>query len=373
MALLQDPIEPFRLERYFARREFDTPYLLGSSDCEALSVGALLALEPGAEDGFRDVWLGYTESLGAPGLRHEIAGLYENTDADGVLVCSGAEEAIYAFARAVLRAGERVVVQVPCYQSLASVARSQGCDVAEWRPDGAHWSWSLDDLDRLATPGTRAILVNSPHNPTGHQFAQDAFGAIAQLADERGAVLFSDEVYRLSELDGPPLPAACDLSEHAVSLGVMSKSFGLAGLRIGWIATRNAAVFDAVAGYKDYLTICNSAPSEFLATLALRRREAVLDRTRALLRSNRATADAFFRRHAERFEWTMPTAGPISFVRLNGGGSAEALCDAVIRAGVMLVPSTQFAYGDEYFRFGFGRRNMPEALERFEAALAMVS
>jgi len=370
MTLLAHPLEPFRLERYFARLEFETPFLLGSSDCESMSLGALLALEPGAERALHELWLGYTESRGAPELRAELAGLYAGIDADQVLVCSGAEEAIYAFARAVLQPGERVVVQVPCFQSLVSVARAQGCEVVEWRPvDEPGWNWSLDELKRLATAGTKAILVNSPQNPTGFQFTHEAFVALAAFADERGAILFSDEVYRLSEMDGPPLPAACDLSERAVSLGVLSKSFGLPGLRIGWIATRNAAVFEAVAGYKDYLTICNSAPSEFLAALALRRRDVVLNASRALLRANRAAADAFFARHAARFEWSRPAAGAVSFVRLTEAVSAEAFCAAVLRSGVMLVPSTKFDYGDQHFRFGFGRRNLPEALERFDATL----
>jgi aspartate/methionine/tyrosine aminotransferase len=367
-------LEQFRLERYFARHEFDTPFLLGSSDCESMTIAALLALEAGAERAFLEGWLGYTESRGAPGLRAEIAGLYTTIGAENVLVHAGAEEAIYAFVRAVLRPGERVVVQVPCYQSLTSVARNQGCDVVRWQPaSDPQWRWSIEELERLATPATRALFVNSPHNPTGHQFAADAFTRIARLAEQRGALLFSDEVYRLSELDGPPLPAACDLSENGVSLGVLSKSFGLPGLRIGWIATRNAAVLERVAAYKDYLTICNSAPSEFLAALALRRREAILSHTKALLRENRGLVDAFFGRHAHSFAWSTPSAGPIAFVRLKGGMSAEALCASAVRAGVLLVPSTQFEYGDEHIRVGFGRRNLPAALARFEAVVEQIA
>ena len=364
------PIETFKLERYFARYEFATRYLLGSSDCEAFTIAELLALESGAEAALRDVRLGYTESRGAPELRRAIAGLYTTIEPEHVLVHTGAEEAIYAFVRAVLSAGERVVVQTPCYQSLLSVAQHQGCDVARWQPAAdPDWRWSFDELEALLGPNAQAVLVNSPHNPTGYQMSEAEFREVVRIADERGATLFSDEVYRLSELDVPPLPAACDLSARAVSLGVLSKSFGLPGLRIGWLASRNEGLLDRVATYKDYLSMCTSAPSEFLATLALQRREPILERERNLLRENRALLNSFFERNSEFFACTLPRAGPIAFPRLLGERSADELCAEALRHGVMLVPSSQFDYGDQHVRIGYGRKSFPEALEHFEAVV----
>ena len=365
-----ESIEPFLLERYFALHEFGTPLLLSSSDCESLTVGELLALEPGADLAFAAQRLGYTESQGAPALRAEIAGLYAAAEARDVRVFTGAEEAIYAFVRAVLRPGERVVVQSPCYQSLESVARHQGCHVVRWTPaeSGPPWRWSLDDLERLTTGGARAIVINTPHNPTGYAMPEPLFRAVARLADERRAILFSDEVYRYLEFDVPELPAACDLSPNAVSLGALAKSFGLPGLRVGWLATRNAAVLDSVAIYKDYLTICNAAPSEFLATLALRRRDAVLSRTRDLVARNRRLADAFFRTREDRFAWELPAAGPIAYPRLRAG-SAERLAARALEAGLMLLPSGAYGDGDAHLRVGFGRANLPEALARFAEIL----
>jgi aspartate/methionine/tyrosine aminotransferase len=361
------PIETFKLERYFARYEFATRYLLGSSDCESVTVAELLALEPGAEEGFKNVWLGYTESRGAPELRAAIAELYTSIEPEHVLVHTGAEEAIYAFVRAILSTGEHVVVQTPCYQSLLSVARHQGCEVAVWRPAAdPQWRWSLDELETLVKPNTQAVVINSPHNPTGYQMSDDEFRQVVRIAEDRGATLFSDEVYRLSELDVPTLPAACDLSERAVSLGVLSKSFGLPGLRIGWLASRNTALLEQVAAYKDYLSMCTSAPSEFLSALALRRRAPILERERNLLRRNRDLLRTFFDRHRDFFACALPTAGPIAFPRLAGERSAEALCAEAIRQGVMLVPSSQFDYGDRHVRIGYGRKNFPEALDRFE-------
>jgi aspartate/methionine/tyrosine aminotransferase len=362
-------IEPFKLERYFARYEFAVPHLLCASDCESLGLGELLALEDGAYERFRRVRLGYTESAGSPSLREAIAALYAGIGPEHVLIHAGAEEAIYAFVRATLSAGDHVVVQVPCYQSLFEVARSQGCDVAPWvsvEADG--WAPRFDDLERLVSTRTRAIVINSPHNPTGHAFSADALQALGAFADERGIALFSDEVYRGLELDGEAPPAACELSPNAVSLGVLSKSFGLAGLRIGWIATRNARVRDAVARYKDYLTICNSAPSEFLAEVALRQRSTLLARNRALTGANRALLDAFFARRAGAFAWVRPRAGPIAFPRLTGDEGADAFCDRLVHeAGVLLLPSSCYDWGDRHFRIGFGRANLPEALSRLDA------
>jgi aspartate/methionine/tyrosine aminotransferase len=365
------PLNPFKLERYFARYEFAVEYLLCSSDCESLAIGDLLAMEPEAVERLQNHWLGYTESQGAPALRQEISRIYTRIQPEQVLVHSGAEEAIFLFMQAALAEGDHVIVHWPCYQSLLELPRALGCQVSLWR---AHpetgWALDLDELRGLIRPNTRVIVVNTPHNPTGYLMPQREFAALNQLAQERGLVLFSDEVYRESEHDPAlRLEAACDLNENAVSLGVMSKTYGLAGLRIGWIATRNANLYNRVAGLKDYTTICNSAPSEFLAELALRHREQLAQRNLGIILSNLALLDDFFARQAGWFEWKRPAAGPIAFPRLTDR-DVEAFCDALVtQAGVLLLPGTLFDHPGDHFRIGFGRANMPEALERLEAFL----
>jgi aspartate/methionine/tyrosine aminotransferase len=360
----------FALERFFARYEFQARYLLCTSDCESMSVGDLLAMEPGAEAGFHRHWLGYTESAGSPSLRGEISRLYEEQGPHNILVHSGAEEAIYLFMRT-LSPSDHIIVQQPCYQSLHAVAGSIGCDVSAWKAreeDG----WRLDpsDLKALIRPATRAIVINSPNNPTGSLASRADFEAILQLAEDRGIILFSDEVYRGLEYDeADRLPSACDLGEHAVSLGVMSKAYGLAGLRIGWLATRNTTLLARVAALKDYTTICSSAPSEFLAELALRHGDAIVRRNRDIIAANLRLLDGFFERRAEHFVWSRPSAGPIGFPRLRGGDS-ERFCDELVRdTGVLLLPGAVYGDRDNHFRIGFGRRNMPEALARLEESL----
>jgi aspartate/methionine/tyrosine aminotransferase len=365
-------LPPFALERYFARHEFAVPWLLCSSDCESMSIQDLLSLEPGAEDRFRGQWLGYTESAGSPSLREEIARGYHGITPGQVLVHAGAEEAIFLFMQAALAPGDHLVVHWPCYQSLFEVARGIGCEVSRWQAREEE-GWAVDpaELPRLIRPSTKAIVINVPHNPTGYHMPREAFTETLRVAEAHGITVFSDEVYRGLEPDAAArLPAACELSGSAVSLGVMSKTYGLAGLRIGWAASRNAAVLARMAALKDYTTICCSAPSEHLAELALRHGERIASRSRAIVAANLSLLDLFFARHHGLFTWQRPKAGPVGYPRLLQKEAGE-FCDACAAGcGVLLLPGT--LYGDEgsHFRIGFGRRNMSEALSRLEDYLA---
>ena len=362
-------ITPFRLERYFAQHEFSAPYLLCSSDCEAMSVGDLLALAPDAAAQFNKVWLGYTETQGHPDLRDQIIALYQAISPDQILVHTGAEEAIFTFLNAVLSPGDHVIAHAPGYQSHYSIAEALGAKVTRWetQPDNG-WDLDLDFLQANIRPATKAILVNCPHNPTGYLMSHNTQQQLIKLARHHNLLLFSDEVYRGLEYDpANRLPAAADLYENAVSLGVMSKTYGLAGLRIGWIATRNSAVYQRMVSIKDYTSICNSAPSEFLATLALHHRDKLVARNLGIIRENLALLDDFFARFADVFDWQRPIAGSIAFPRLKLAQPITAFCRELIeKQGVMLAPDIYFDFDHNHFRIGFGRKNMPAALQRLE-------
>lgn len=364
-------LPPFQLERYFARYEFNVEHLLCSSDCESLAVQDLLDLEPDARKRFQQLRLGYTESQGALSLRREISRLYAAISPEQVLVHAGAEEAIFLFMHAALSPGDQIIVHTPCYQSLAEVARSIGCTVTPWAANEAQgWRLSLSELQQMVGANTRVIVINTPHNPTGYLMSPEEFRELHRIADRHGIIVFSDEVYRESEYDpADRLPPACDLSERAVSLGVLSKTYGLPGLRIGWVATRNAALYARMAALKDYTTICNSAPSEFMAELALRNRAVLIERNVAILTANLALLDDFFQRHQATFRWHRPKAGPIGFPQLLGG-EVDAFChELVTTAGVLLLPGTMFNDTGNHVRIGFGRRNLPQALARLEEFL----
>ena len=362
----------FALERYFARWEFSVDHLLCASDVQGYPMNELLAL---ADDETRALWdgltLGYTESTGHPLLRREIAALYDGIDAEDVLVFAGAEEAIFCLANVLLGTGDHAVVTWPGYQSLYEVARATGADVTlhELRADHG-WAIDLDVLRRQVTPATRLIVVNVPHNPTGMLPDAATMTGLIALAEDAGAYLLVDEVYRFLEFDpADRLPAGADALERGISLGVMSKSFAMAGLRIGWLATRDRDLLARCAAFKDYTTICSSAPSEVLALIGLRAREAVLDRSRGIVAVNLERLDTFFETWSDRFSWVRPRAGSVGFPRLTVPGVSidEWAAQLVEAEGVLLLPGSQFGFGGNHFRLGFGRTDLPVALDRLEA------
>ncbi len=367
-------LPPFKLERYFAKYEFNTEFLLCSSDCEAMSIADLLAFEPGAAEKFQQTWLGYTESTGSPALRKEICNLYTTMQPEHILVHTGAGEAIYLFMHAMFNENDHIIVHSPRYQSLSEVARGIGCAVSPWIAREEN-GWELDagELRGLLRPATKAIVINTPHNPTGYLMSRADFGVVNKFAQENNLLLFSDEVYRESEYDPAiRLPAACDLGAHAVSLGVTSKTYGLAGLRIGWVATKNKKVYDRMAGLKDYTTICNSAPSEFLAEVAMRHREKLIERNLNIIKNNLKVVDDFFVRHANLFSWVRPQAGSMGFPRLLTG-DIDDFCDNLVKkAGVLLLPGTMYDDSSNHFRLGLGRKNLPQSVERLEKYLIKI-
>jgi aspartate/methionine/tyrosine aminotransferase len=369
MAAMRMP--DFALERYFARWEFAVDHLLCASDVQGYPMADLLAVaDPETRALWDDLALGYTESTGHPLLRREIAALYDGVEPDDVLVFAGAEEGIFCLANTMLGPGDHAIVTWPGYQSLYEVARATGADVTlhELRED-AGWAIDIDLLRRQVTSSTRLIVVNAPHNPTGMLPDRATFDALVAVADEAGAHLLLDEVYRFLEFDeADRLPTGADATPRGLSLGVMSKSFAMAGLRIGWLASRDRELLARCAAFKDYTTICSSAPSEVLALIGLRARETVLARSRDIVASNLERLDAFFDDWADRFSWVRPRAGSVGFPRLTVPGvEIDAWAAGLVEAeGVLLLPGSQFGFGGNHFRLGFGRTDLPVALERLE-------
>jgi aspartate/methionine/tyrosine aminotransferase len=383
----KDPLmrpRPFVLERFFAQHEFSARYLLATSDCQGLPMADVLA---GAEPGLRKRWemlqLGYTESQGSPELRQEIAGLYRSVDAEDILVAAP-EEAVFLTMDALLELGDHVVCTFPGYQSLYELALSIGCEVTFWEPEedlaGKRWRFDPSRLQECLRPNTKLVVWNFPHNPTGALPSAKDFARMLAAARAVGAWVFSDEMYRLLEPSAEiRLPAAVDEYGRALSLSGMSKVFGLAGLRIGWVAAHDEELLERMKALKDYTTICSSAPSELLALMALRSREGILDAHRERVRRNVDAAEEFLAGHAARFRWIPPQAGTVCFPRLLSdasvaahpqAASAEEFCARVLRdTGVLLLPSTVYDYGDEHFRLGLGRDDFTVGLGVLDAYL----
>ena len=220
-------------------------------------------------------------------------------------------------------------------------------------------------------PGYKPLTNTEDFRQQFTKAAQATQSIQCDFVQEKNLILFSDEVYRESEYDpATRLPAACDYGEHAVSLGVTSKTYGLAGLRIGWIATKNKKVYESMASLKDYTTICNSAPSEFLAEVAMRNRQKLIDRSLAIIKHNLTIVDKLFASHSSLFTWVRPKAGSMGFPKLLKG-DVEVFCDDLVRkAGVLLLPGTMYDESKNHFRLGLGRKNLAQAVGRLEVYLS---
>ena len=370
-------IAEFELERYFARWEFAVRHLLCASDVEGWSMGELLDLADDETTSlWRDLRLGYTEAPGHPLLRREIAALYDTAEADHVLVLSGAEEGIFTLVNVLLGPGDHAIVTWPGYQSLYEIARACGADVTlhALRED-AGWAIDVDALRAQITPQTRLIVINAPHNPTGMLPDRPTFDAIVAIAADAGAYLLVDEVYRYLEFDeADRLPAGVDAGPHVLTLGVMSKSFAMAGLRIGWLASRDRDLLARAAAFKDYTTICASAPSEILALTALRARRVVLGRSRELVARNMTTLDALFARWPDTLSWVRPRGGSVGFPRLRADLEIDRFSAELVEAeGVLLLPGSTFGHPGNHFRIGFGRTDLDEAVAGLERHLERVA
>lgn len=361
-------INEFELEVFFGKYEFSAPHLLSQSDCESLTIKELLKLENGSEDEFLEMNLSYTEVPGDENLRIEISKLYQLINKDEVIVHSGAQEPIYNALNVLLEEKDHVISQFPVYQSLYEVAKAIGCDVDYWNiKQGANgWFIDFDELKALIKPETKVICINHPNNPTGFIFNEEEMNELVELAKANDIYLLCDEVYKGLELDEVSRPWFADLYDKAVSIGVLSKAYGLPGLRIGWTCSRDQEVNEALIKMKHYTTICNSGPSEFLATVALKHGEELLARNKQIIRQNMIVANQFFDKHKDLFRVNQPIAGPIAFHKINIGEPIEVYVEEVVKeAGVLLLGSNVYQYPDKYIRFGYGRADFAKHLKVF--------
>jgi aspartate/methionine/tyrosine aminotransferase len=367
----------FTLEVYFSKWEFAAKYNLAGSDCENMKLAELLEFAS-TEDraAFEALSLGYTETFGAPALRDEIARTYDTLGPQHLLCFAGAEEAIYAAMQVLLSAGDHAIVVTPNYQAAETVPLSI-CAVTGVPLDiERDWDLDLDLLRAALRPNTKLISINFPNNPTGKILPRETFDALVEICRSRGIWLFSDEVYRLIERDpARRLPQAVDVYERGISLNVMSKAYGLAGLRIGWLACKDRAMLVRFERFKHFLSICNSAPSEALARIALKAREKILARNRGVIRENLTVLTAFFADYAHLFDWREPDGGCIGFIRYKGAEGVEEFTRRLVEeSGVLFLPSS--IYRSELgpvplncLRVGFGRSHVPAGVAALRAWL----
>jgi len=359
--------------------ETKTPYDIAESGIFPMSVREILALEPESERGktlerLLDVRLGYSEARGTEELRAALASTYRRTGPEDILVTTGAIEANFLLMNVLLSPGDHVVAVYPAYQQLYSVPKALGCEVSLWKLSKENgFRYDLEELRRLVTPRTKLIVINTPHNPTGSMLSAEDLRSVEAVAFSVGARVLSDEAYRWLEMPGgePLAPPMRDLHGAGISVGTLSKPFGLPGLRIGWIAAE-ADLVSRCWGMRDYVSLSPGKLSDALAVLAVKHRAKVVERTRAIVQKNLATATAWFAEHAEVVSWTPPRGGLLAMLSYRLDIPSRDLADRLAeRYGVMLAPGSAFGI-EHHLRIGVGQDppTFAEGLRRTASCLS---
>lgn len=367
-------LKPFKLENYLTQYEFNSPYLLCCSDAESVAMSEVLSLaNPEEQNLWDNLSLKYTEPFGYPPLRSTIAKqMYQQMHAENILCFAGAEEGIYCALYTLCEPGDHVIVLTPCYQSLQEIPQLKGCTLSTIAlQENNEWRICLAEIEQAIQANTKCLVMNFPHNPTGQVITQEELLSLVALLDSHGIWLFSDEVYRyLGNPAEPWASPAADLYDKALSLGVMSKAFGMAGLRVGWIACQDQMMLHKIKGMKDYASICNSAPSEILSLIALRNKNHFLGRNNRIVSQNLSLLEQFFKQYSSTFQWVRPQGGCVGFVNYLADEYIDAFCKRLVNEhGILLMPASIYDYSSNHFRIGFGRANLPQVLALFEAVI----
>ncbi|HYR07799.1 MAG TPA: capreomycidine synthase [Longimicrobium sp.] len=344
---------PALLEEWMRLYYFAVDADIGSSGVADYSLAEVRALAGVGVEEMDAVVFHDSQTLGGDGVRRAVARRWAGGDAERVMVTHGSTEANFLVMNALLSPGDEVVVLDPVYPGLGDVVRGLGCRLRQWTlraEDG--WRPDLDALRGLVTERTRMVVVNFPHNPTGATLTPHEQEALLSIAADAGAWLLWDGAFAALTYETEPLPDPTGRYARAVSLGTLSKAYGLPGLRVGWCLA-DPAVLDRMARVRDYTTLHLSPLVELVAERVVDAADRVLAQKRALARRNRATVQAWMAEQEGLIGWTLPAGGVCGFPRLEVP-EVEAFCHQLAREHrVMLVPGTCFGTPG-HARLGFG-------------------
>lgn len=363
----------------FSQKLPPTNCSLSASGSAPMSLADLRALASDKQlESIDNLPLGYASIYGDDSLRSAVAQFHNESnhhhdkfDFNNVLTFSGAQEALQAIYTNVLMPGDEVVVITPSYPSFVSMAESLACTVHKVAlSEQNSWTIPVDDLLATINEKTKLIVLNSPNNPTGSYLSTDDIGRIIEKATQYRSYILSDDVSQNSILDDISLSHQIGDYDKGVIVSVMSKSFGLGGIRIGWMITHNQALLDSALAFKCQHSICTSKLDEQWALIALQHKHEIIERNNQILRENRLKFFEFVHHHKTQLNWQVPSAGIMSLVAVNTELSMHDWAFKIAEHGqVHLLPSELFGLEGKYFRLGLGQRDFEKTLDAFALAL----
>ncbi|NQZ81609.1 MAG: aminotransferase class I/II-fold pyridoxal phosphate-dependent enzyme [Colwellia sp.] len=348
---------------------------LSNSCAQSMTVNELCSL---AEKSIGDIDLSYAPLLGDIELRKAIVSYHNqinhadfDLEHNNVLTFCGAQEALSAIYKSLLTRDDEVVVFTPCYPSLTSMVKASGAMVKclELRAEN-NWQIDFNQLEYVVNDKTKMIVINSPHNPTGSIVDSQTADKILALAKKYQCYLLADDVSQATNYQKLALSHNYLSYEKSIVVSVMAKSFGLAGLRIGWVITKNALLLKELLAIKSYGSICCSAIDEQLSLLALNNSEKIFKRNNDIIQQNIEHFQLFIDNNEDYFSWCPPQAGVLAVVELLMEQSvvdwAKTLAE---KSGLLILPCSLFGLSGNYFRLGLGQKDFLQGLRSLEKSL----
>ncbi|WCE30085.1 aminotransferase [Vibrio sp. SCSIO 43137] len=357
-------IKEFGVEIWMNEYENTCLYNLAETCVESLTVEQLLDMAGKREtiiDELLPMKLTYGAIEGSDRLRNNITQIYKNQKRDNILITHGAIGANALIHETLVEPGDRVVSVLPTYQQHYSIPESYGADVQiVMLKEENNFLPDLNELKSLATEKTKLITINNPNNPTGALMDEDFLKQVVEIARSCDAYLLCDEVYRGTDADGDGFTASvADLYEKGISTASMSKSFSLAGLRLGWIAAPED-VIHAVTIHRDYNTISVGMLDDHFACIALECRDQILQRSREICQTNREVLDAWIAKEP-LISYVKPKSGTIALLKYDLDMSSRDFCVKLLESkGVMFTPGSVLEM-EGYVRIGYA--NNPQVLK----------
>lgn len=355
-------MKKFLVDAYFTEHEQEAKYMMGSSDPESLKLKDVIS----DLSKYENEQLGYALGNGYPALREKISALYKNVNPNDIVLMNGGEETIYVTMRALLKAGDEIVVQMPSYQSLSVIAKEIGCNITEYRPlFEEEWKFNIDALRTKITSKTKLLILNYPHNPTGACLTDGDMRQITELCREYNLYLIADEVYRFLRIDETYTNASfADIYEKSVVLGSFSKTFAAPGLRLGWIAVKDRDIMQELLAYRHFTSTCMNLPCQWVACELMDKKDDIIKRNNAIVQNNAKLLDKLVGRHPDIFGYVPPKGATMAYVKLLNGQSAFEFCMEVLEnTGVLIVPSSVLENSDNYLRVGLCRESFPQCVK----------